>query len=81
MSEDVSSRVCTWEECTATATTPQIAQDGVRWADLCEKHTAMLDSSLTAKPFSPKTMFTYWIKAQGGAAVTGKRIFGAMIND
>jgi len=66
------SRVCTWEGCRKPATAVHKDSAGVAWADLCGTH----DKQLTVVLGDPKpaAMMRAWIKAQGGAARTAKRV-------
>ena len=63
--------VCTWENCTATATKAQFASVGERWAHLCEAHFIELDAAMKS---GIKQTLSAWVKAQGGAKAAAKRM-------
>jgi len=43
----------------------------------CQEHSEQLESFITANPFDPKTLLSFWIKANGGA----KRLSRRMMED
>ena len=65
------SKLCTWMNCTSTATKAQIATDGQQWAHLCEAHFKELDAAMKT---GVKQTLSAWVKAQGGAKEAAKRV-------
>ena len=69
---------CTWVDCTATATCPQLDKGGSPWANLCDAHHVELDNAINnfAKGVTdePKKMLSCWVKAQGGAKKAAERM-------
>lgn len=74
MSADAAS--CSWKDCTAAATHPQLAKDGTVWANLCTVHRDELERGL-ANP-DPRTILRVWIYAQGGARPAAARMLSGM---
>ena len=64
------SKICTWVGCAAHATHPQMATDGVVWADLCAVHDLALEQAMVA---GVPQMLSAWVKAQGGAKKAAER--------
>jgi hypothetical protein len=62
---------CTWEDCTEHATKPRIAQDGSKWADLCDQHDRQIQTAIDTGSVS---LLSFWVKAQGGAKAAARRM-------
>lgn len=63
---------CTWVDCKADGTKPQVGSDGSQWAKLCEEHDQKLEAAIATGDVK-KWMGAY-IKAQGGAKAAAARM-------
>lgn len=60
---------CTWKDCIAFATQPQLSDDGRQWACLCAVHARALAQAVDAYGAGDgvQAMLHAWGMAQGGA--------------
>jgi hypothetical protein len=68
---------CTWVDCNAEATHPQVGKDGQQWSDLCDEHHAQLDKAsddFLSGATGPQKMLSAWVKAQGGSKKATERM-------
>jgi predicted HicB family RNase H-like nuclease len=65
---------CTWVDCESDKAAPQKALDGEVWARLCPEHRAALDAAVVR---SGASLFSAWVKAQGGSEVASMRCCSA----
>lgn len=56
--------ICTWKECSKSATHPQIGDAG-QWANLCPTHNRELEEAFERG--SPPVIMRAYVKAKGGA--------------
>jgi hypothetical protein len=64
--------VCTWKGCSRKAAHRQIAQDGDKWANLCEQHNTQLEEAITGG--EAKTLLHCWTMAGGGPEKMAARL-------
>jgi len=55
---------CTWMDCTARATSPQLGKDGVEWANPCYQHAKELEHAIESQ--APKYVLRAWARAGHG---------------
>lgn len=63
---------CTWRDCTNSATTPQIADDGEKWAELCGEHAA--EQAKAQESGDAKAILRCWVLAHGSREAFARRM-------
>jgi len=65
---------CTWVDCNAEATVPQLDNNRKPWAHLCAEHDAQINRAI--ENADVKGILSGWVKAQGGAKAAAARMTG-----